>query len=100
MPDTLPTPETAPLLDAFRALLGSSGVLEAPADIAPHLQDWRGLYQGQAMAVLRPASTAEVSACVKLCAEQGIAIIPQGGNTSMVGGATPEARPRQVVLSL
>ena len=100
MPDTTPTPDTAPLLAEFRALLGPLGVLEAPADIAPHLQDWRGLYQGQAMAVLRPASTAEVSACVTLCTRHGIAIIPQGGNTSMVGGATPEARPRQVVLSL
>jgi FAD/FMN-containing dehydrogenase len=100
MPDTSPAPDTAPLLAEFRALLGPLGVLEAPADIAPHLQDWRGLYQGQAMAVLRPASTEEVSACVTLCARHGIAIIPQGGNTSMVGGATPEARPRQLVLSL
>ncbi|UPY36240.1 FAD-binding oxidoreductase [Sediminicoccus sp. KRV36] len=100
MPDNLPPSETAPLLEAFRAILGPPGLLSEPADIAPHLSDWRGLYQGEAMAVLRPASTAEVSACVKLCAEQGITIIPQGGNTSMVGGATPEARPRQVVLSL
>ena len=100
MPDTSPAPDTAPLLAEFGALLGPPGVLDAAADIAPHLADWRGLYQGQAMAVLRPASTEEVSACVALCARHGIAIIPQGGNTSMVGGATPEARPRQVVLSL
>jgi FAD/FMN-containing dehydrogenase len=89
-----------PLPSAFRDILGPAGLLTEPADIAPHLEDWRGLYRGQAMAVLRPASTEEVSACVRLCAQHGIAIIPQGGNTSMVGGATPEARPRQVVLSL
>jgi FAD/FMN-containing dehydrogenase len=100
MPDTLTPAEHPALLAEFRTLLGPLGVLAEPGDIAPHLADWRGLYQGQAMAVLRPASTEEVSACVKLCAAHGIAIIPQGGNTSMVGGATPEARPRQVVLSL
>jgi FAD/FMN-containing dehydrogenase len=100
MPDDPRHPPSAPHLEAFLEILGPLGILTEPADIAPHLSDWRGLYQGQAMAVLRPASTAEVSACVQLCAAQGIAIIPQGGNTSMVGGATPEARPRQVVLSL
>jgi len=97
MPDDLHTP--APL-DALRAILGPAGLLTAPEDLAPCLSDWRGLYTGQAMALLRPASTAEVSACVALCAKHGIAIIPQGGNTSMVGGATPEARPGQVILSL
>jgi FAD/FMN-containing dehydrogenase len=100
MPDHAPHAADPSLLEAFRQLLGPLGVLSEPGDLAPHLSDWRGLYQGEAMAVLRPASTAEVSACVTLCAAQGIAIIPQGGNTSMVGGATPEARPRQVVLSL
>jgi len=100
MPDNLPHLAIPSLIEAFRALLGPPGVLAEPGDIAPHLSDWRGLYQGEAMAVLRPASTEDVAACVKLCAEHGIAIIPQGGNTSMVGGATPEARPRQVVLSL
>ena len=102
MPDDHRSSEAArqTVLDALRACLGPSGILTDPADLAPYLADWRGLYQGQAMAVLRPATTDEVSACVKLCAMQGIAIIPQGGNTSMVGGATPEARPGQVVLSL
>ena len=98
MPDQLPA--AAALLEGFHGILAPLGVLADPADMAPYLSDWRGLYRGHAMAVLRPASTEEVSACVRLCAAQGIAIIPQGGNTSMVGGATPEARPRQVVLSL
>lgn len=100
MPDTSLPADIAALIAEFRAILGPLGLLAEAGDIAPHLVDWRGLYQGTAMAVLRPASTEEVSACVKLCAARGIAIVPQGGNTSMVGGATPEARPRQVVLSL
>ncbi|WP_207538362.1 FAD-binding oxidoreductase [Sabulicella rubraurantiaca] len=84
----------------FAAILGQSGIIADPADMEAYLCDWRGLWRGEAMAVLRPASTDEVAACVRLCAREGIVIIPQGGNTSMVGGATPEAKPRQVVLSL
>ena len=83
----------------FADILGPAGLLTG-ADMDAYLADWRGLYRGQAMAVLRPASTEQVAACVRLCAEQGIRIYPQGGNTSMVGGATPQDAPRQVVLSL
>ena len=91
----------APVLpDALATLLGPAGVLTDPADIAPALSDWRSLYQGKAMAVLRPASTEQVAACVKACAAAGIPIVPQGGNTSMVGGATPSEDGRSVVLSL
>jgi FAD/FMN-containing dehydrogenase len=96
MADTLSETLPAEFLD----LLGPLGVLTEPADVAPHLEDWRGLFRGEALAVLRPASTEEVAASVKLCARHGLVIVPQGGNTSMVGGATPDARPRQVVLSL
>jgi len=97
MPDTIPTDG---LLAEFRALLGPAGVLTDPADIAPALSDWRSLYQGNALAVLRPATTEQVAACVKLCAKAGVPIVPQGGNTSMVGGATPTEDGRSVVLSL
>ncbi len=97
MPDTLAPPG---LLDALNALLGPRGLLTEPADIEPHLSDWRGLYRGAAMAVLRPGSVEELSTAVRLCAEAGVAMVPQGGNTSMVGGATPEADGRSVVLSL
>jgi len=92
-------PETA-LPTALAALLGPAGLLTDPADIAPALTDWRGLYRGAALAVLRPASTEQVAGCVRLCADAGIAIVPQGGNTSMVGGATPGEDGRSVVLSL
>jgi len=92
-------PETA-LPTALAALLGPAGLLTDPADIAPALTDWRGLYRGAALAVLRPASTEQVAGCVRLCADAGIAIVPQGGNTSMVGGATPGEDGPSVVLSL
>ncbi len=97
MPDALP-PDG--LLAELLSLLGPAGVLTDPTDIAPALSDWRSLYQGKAMAVLRPASTEQVAACVKACAAAGIPIVPQGGNTSMVGGATPSEDGRSVVLSL
>ncbi|MBV9964932.1 MAG: FAD-binding protein, partial [Alphaproteobacteria bacterium] len=75
------------LIEALRARLGPNGVLTDPADTAPYCEDWRRLYRGRTPAVLRPATTAEVADAVKLCAERGVPIVPQGGNTSMVGGA-------------
>lgn len=97
MPDTAPQ---ASLLERLGAILGPRGLLTAPADIAPHLADWRALYQGASPAVARPASTAEVAAVVSLCAETGTRLVPQGGNTSMVGGAVPDESGTQLVLSL
>jgi FAD/FMN-containing dehydrogenase len=98
MPDDQPQP--AGLLDRLQALLGPSGLLSAPEDLAPHLTDWRGLYRGSAPCLLRPASTAELAEAVRLCAAAGVALVPQGGNTSMVGGATPDASGAQILVSL
>jgi FAD/FMN-containing dehydrogenase len=101
MPDAIPSfPLAAPLLDALQAIVGERGLLTDAADTAPYLRDWRGLYEGRAIAVVRPASTAEVAAVVRLCAARGVGIVPQGGNTSMVGGATPDESGGQVVLAL
>ena len=97
MPD-MPPPST--LVDALTKLVGPRGVLTNPDDIAPYCQDWRGLYHGRATAVVRPASTAQCAAVVRLCAEQRVGIVPQGGNTSMVGGATPDESGAQIVLAL
>ena len=88
------------LLDVLRGIAGERGLLADPFDMAPYLEDWRRLYRGRALAVLRPASTAEAALMVRRCAEAGVAIVPQGGNTSMVGGATPSEDDGQVVLSL
>jgi FAD/FMN-containing dehydrogenase len=97
MPDTaLPA---APLLDAIRATVGDRGILTAAADTAPYSEDWRRLYQGRTQAVIRPGTTEELAAVVKLCAAHNTPIVPQGGNTSMVGGAVPNEDGSELVLS-
>jgi FAD/FMN-containing dehydrogenase len=97
MPDTV-LPATT-LLDAIRAIVGDRGILTATADTAPYSEDWRRLYQGQTSAVIRPGTTAELAAVVKLCAASGTPIVPQGGNTSMVGGAVPNEDGSELILS-
>ncbi|MBA4090086.1 MAG: hydroxyacid dehydrogenase [Sphingobium sp.] len=87
-------------IDRFIALLGPKGVVTDPDDITPWVSDWRGRYHGAAAAILSPASTQEVAATVALAAELGVALVPQGGNTSMVGGATPPADGSALILSL
>ena len=86
-------------LDAIKALLGASGLLTDATDTAPYATDWRGLYQGRALAVARPANTAELSALLTYCHQNAIAVVPQGGNTGMCGGATPDAGGHQLVVS-
>jgi FAD/FMN-containing dehydrogenase len=90
----------ATLLARLRSVVGSGNVLTAAADVAPHLVDWRGRYRGAALAVVRPATTAEVAAVVAACADARVPIVPQGGNTGLCGGATPHASGDEVLLSL
>src|SRR5438270_12451863 len=94
------TPPYNGLIEGLRARLGPHGVLTGPEDTAPYCKDWRRIYYGSTPAVLRPASTAEVADAVRLCAEQGVPIVPQGGNTSMVGGAAVSEDGSEIVLSL
>jgi FAD/FMN-containing dehydrogenase len=89
-----------PLAARLRAILGEGAVLTEPSDTAAYAEDWRQLYRGEPLAVVRPSTVEHVVAVVRLCAEAGAAVVPQGGNTSMVGGATPSAGGRAVVLSL
>ena len=88
------------LIDQLAALVGPAQVLSDPADIAPFVTDWRGRYRGAAQCVVRPGNTAEVAAVVKACVESGVAIVPQGGNTSLCGAATPDGSGGAVVVSL
>lgn len=95
----------APAFDeTLAAIVGKSQVLTAAADMAPYLTDWRGRYKGSALCVVRPGTTDEVARVVACCAEAGVAMVPQGGNTGLVGGATPlgpAGEPRgEVVVSL
>jgi FAD/FMN-containing dehydrogenase len=91
------------LLAQLRQIVGAANVLthDDPAtDLTAWEQDWRRRERGVALAVVRPASTEEVAAVVKACAAARVAMVPQGGNTGMVVGSTPDASGQQVVLSL
>ena len=85
---------------ALSAIVGKSNVLTAPQDTQPYFTDWRRQYTGAAECVVRPGTTAEVSRLVALCAREGIAVVPQGGNTGLSGGSVPTGKGREVVLSL
>jgi FAD/FMN-containing dehydrogenase len=93
---------TAPdhLLDTLRASVGVTQVLTpADGDLTAYEQDQRQRFRGKARAVVRPASAAEVAAVVRACADAGVAIVPQGGNTGLVIGSVPDASGAQIVLS-
>jgi FAD/FMN-containing dehydrogenase len=87
-------------INRFRDLLGDKGVIDDPDAVSPWTSDWRGRYHGAAAAILSPASTQEVSATLALAHARGVPLVPQGGNTSMVGGATPPADGSALILSL
>jgi FAD/FMN-containing dehydrogenase len=79
-------------------IIGASRVLVAADDVAPFCTDWRGRYSGNALCVALPGSTEEVAAVVRACVAAGVAVVPQGGNTGLCGGATPTGG--EVVVSL
>src|SRR5262245_30352406 len=87
-------------LDALKSLLGPGGWLDAASDRAPFETDFRKLHRGATPLVALPGSTAEVAALVAFCAREKVAIVPQGGNTSYCGGATPRPGGDEVVVSL
>lgn len=87
-------------LAAFRELLGPKGYSDAPGDLAPWLTDWRGRFTGKAAAMLSPATTDEVSVLLAIANQHRIAVVPQGGNSGMVAGATPDESGNAVLLSL
>jgi FAD/FMN-containing dehydrogenase len=88
------------LIPELARILGPRGLLTEPSDTAPYAEDWRRLYRGRTPAVIRPANAEELAACVRACAAAGAKIVPQGGNTSMVGGAVPAEDGSEIVLSL
>jgi FAD/FMN-containing dehydrogenase len=91
---------TPSLFEQLVGIVGAANVLTAAAEMAPFLSDWRGRYRGAARCVVKPATTAEVAAVVKACAATRTPIVPQGGNTSLCGAATPDAEGRAVLLNL
>jgi FAD/FMN-containing dehydrogenase len=94
---------SAVLLDALRQIVGVAHVL-TEGDLGAWEADWRGRVRGRALAVVRPANTEQVAQVVRVCAQHqaalGISIVPQGGNTGLVVGSTPDDSGQQIVLSL
>src|SRR5256885_4949005 len=89
---TQPAAASSPeLLARFVAIVGQKYVVTDPAAQAPYLVEMRGLYHGRTSLVLRPGSTAEVAAILRLANETGTPVVPQGGNTGLVGGQIPLA---------
>ena len=88
------------LIDQIAEIVGPNGCLTDEADIAPYLDEERGLFRGATELVVRPASTANVAAVVKLCADAGVAVVPQGGNTGLCGGGVPNENGTEIILAL
>lgn len=86
------------LIDTLRRLVGADFCLTESFDIAPYATDWRGRYSGQPLCVVKPANTEEVAAVVRACVDANVAIVPQGGNTGLCGGAAPTQG--EVIVSL
>jgi FAD/FMN-containing dehydrogenase len=82
----------------LKATVGPKGFTEDPAEIAPHLEEWRSKYKGRATLLLRPTTTAQVSAILGICNESGTPVVPQAGNTGLVGAQIPFEN--EVLLSL
>ena len=91
---------TDQFVERCSAIVGAANVLVDEHDTAPYLTDWRGRFTGRARAVVRPASTAEVAAVVRLCAELRVPVVPQGGRTGLVLGSVPDGAGDAIVLSL
>jgi FAD/FMN-containing dehydrogenase len=92
-------PVPAEVVERLKAVVGASGYLDDPADVAPYCKSWRDDWIGRVPIVLRPRSTEEVAEVVKICAEAGVAIVPQGGNTGLTGAGQPHPDMSEVIVS-
>ena len=91
---------SAPVIEALAGIVGAKNVITDADAMVPYLKEPRGLFNGKAQAVVRPGSVAEVSAVMKWASETGATVVPEGGNTGMVGGQVPVAEGREIILSL
>jgi len=87
-------------LERLKQIAGPAGWSDDPDTLAPHLVEWRSRYQGKTPLLLKPANTAEVAAMVRVCAEAEVGIVPQGGNTGLVGAQIPRASGHEVLINL
>jgi FAD/FMN-containing dehydrogenase len=93
-------PKRAEWLEQMQAVVGAKGFTRAGDEMAPWLTDWRGRYTGTAQAMVSPATTQETAEILRIANEHTVAIVPQGGNSGMVGGATPDIAGQSILLSL
>jgi FAD/FMN-containing dehydrogenase len=91
---------SASILDDMAAIVGPKNIVTDADAMVPYLKEWRDLFRGKAQAIVRPGSTQEVAELVKLAARTGTKLVPQGGNTGLVGGQIPIAEGREIILSL
>ena len=91
---------TGDVMDRLKQALGPAGWIDDARDMAPYLADMRGIYPARSPLVARPKSAAEVAAVIKICAEAGVGVVPQGGNTGLVGGSVPSDSGTEIVLNL
>jgi FAD/FMN-containing dehydrogenase len=96
----MPRPATPATLDRLQAIVGPAGCSADPDELAPHLHEWRGKFTGKTPLLLKPANVQEVAAIVRVCAESEVGIVPQGGNTGLVGGQIPRPDGADLLLSL
>ncbi len=88
------------ILDRMAGIVGAKNIVTDADAMVPYLKEWRDLFRGKAQGIVRPGSTTEVAELVKLAAETGTTLVPQGGNTGLVGGQIPIAEGREIILSL
>ena len=96
----MPRPPSPATLTQLKAVVGPSGWLDSPDELAPYLTDFRHLYHGATPLVLRPRSVDEVAKILAICNQEAVAVVPQGGNTSYCGAATPDESGSQIVVSM
>jgi FAD/FMN-containing dehydrogenase len=89
-----------PLIAGLQAIVGARHCLTEAADLAPFVTDWRGIHHGRARAIVLPGTVAEVQAIVRLARQHHAPVVPQGGNTGLAGGATPDDRGDAIILAL
>ena len=92
--------KTERFLAELADIVGDQACVTDPQALEPHVTEWRNVLHGRALAMASPGSTAQVAEVVKLCAVAGVAIVPQGGNTGLCGGAIPDESGQQLILSL
>ena len=92
--------KTERFLADLEAIVGAAACVTDEQALEPHVTEWRDVLHGRALAMVSPGTTAQVAEVVRLCANANVAVVPQGGNTGLCGGAIPDESGEQLILSL